>query len=106
MTLLGACRISLSFASSHRLLIVTNGSESLPRLIPVEALVKKTTAPLNNLLVRSLDRGIGGGSTEVRGVEAIIRVREATVTLDTQIGVGVNGSDSRALGNGRRLDHP
>jgi hypothetical protein len=52
---------------------------------------------LYNLLVRLLDRRIGRGSTEVRGVEAIIRVRETTVTLDTQI--GVKGPESRALGN-------
>jgi len=62
------------------------------------ALIKEPPcAALNNLLGRSLDRRIGGGSTEVRGVEAVIRVGEATVTLDTQI--DVNGPDSRALGN-------
>jgi hypothetical protein len=73
-------------------------ARSSPGHLSVAAFIKvPPSAVLNNSLGPSLDRWIGGESTEVRGVEAIVRVGEATVTLDTQI--GVNGPCSRALGN-------
>jgi len=59
----------------------------------------RSACVLNNSLGRLHGCRIGGGSTEVRGVQAIVRMSDAAVTFDTQI--DVKGSRSRASGNVR-----